>query len=59
MELRIAPGLTSPYRLALVEQDDTFTTLSEHDTPDAAVAAKRRAERAADCADMLLRRIAA
>jgi hypothetical protein len=54
LELRICPGLTSLYRLALIDADDSFTTLSEHDDADSAIAAKRAAERASgDASDRL------
>lgn len=59
MELRICPGLTRVYRLALIDADDSFTTLSEHDDADSAVAAKRAAEAAANDARDSLERIAA
>ncbi len=59
MELRIAPGIHRMYRLALVEADDSFTTLSEHDTPEQVCDAKLRAEMASDLAAMQLARIAA
>jgi hypothetical protein len=58
MELRICPGINKLYRLALVEGDDSFTTLSEHDTPAQAVMAKFRAEVAADLAELRLAHIA-
>lgn len=58
MELRICPGIEKLYRLALVDGDE-FSTLSEHDTPDEAVAAKQRARSAADEATLSLKRIAA
>ena len=45
-------------RLALVEADDSFTTLSEHDTPAQVVMAKFRAEVAADLAELRLAHIA-
>ena len=48
MELRICPGWNKLYRLALVGPGDRFEALSEHDTPEAAIAAKLRAQAAAD-----------
>lgn len=59
MELRICPGIEKMYRLALVEADDSFSTLSEHDTPAQAIAARDRARLAADQAAHDLRKIAA
>ncbi|MNE57778.1 hypothetical protein D3C80_1527650 [compost metagenome] len=48
MDLCITPGMNKLYRLALVGPGDRFEALSEHDTPEAAVAAKLRAQAAAD-----------
>lgn len=49
MELRICPGIRRIYRLALVEDDGGFFTLSEHDDMDDAVFAMKSLERS--CAD--------
>lgn len=48
MDLCITPGVDKLYRLALVGPGDRFEALSEHDTPEAAIAAKLRAQAAAD-----------
>lgn len=48
MELRICPGWNKLYRLALVGPGERFEALSEHDTPEAAVSAKLRAQAASD-----------
>lgn len=48
MELCITPGVDKLFRLALVGPGDRFEALSEHDTPEAAIAAKLRAQAAAD-----------
>lgn len=48
MDLRITPGVDKLFRLALVGPGDRFETLSEHDTPEAAIAAKLRAQAAAE-----------
>lgn len=45
MELRICSGIEKLYRLAFLDTDGTFLTLSEHDDADSAVAAKRAMER--------------
>ncbi len=48
MDLCITPGVDKLYRLALVGPGDRFEALSEHDTPEAAIAAKLRAQAAAE-----------
>ncbi|WP_298700923.1 hypothetical protein [uncultured Brevundimonas sp.] len=48
MDLCITPGVDKLFRLALVGPGDRFEALSEHDTPEAAIAAKLRAQAAAD-----------
>lgn len=48
MKLCITPGIDKLYRLALVGPGDRFEALSEHDTPEAAIAAKLRAQAASD-----------
>lgn len=56
MELRITPGLNRLYRLALVEDDGGFFTLSEHDGMDDAIFAMKSLERScADAARVLAR----
>lgn len=59
MDLLIWPGMNRMYRLVLAGPGDSFETLSEHDTPDEAVRAKRDAERAALSAFVDLGRIRA
>lgn len=59
MELRICPGNHQLYRVALVEADDTFTTLSEHDTPEQACVERARLQLGALAALMALEGIAA
>lgn len=48
MDLCITPGADKLFRLALVGPGDRFEALSEHDTPEAAIAAKLRAQAAAE-----------
>lgn len=48
MDLCITPGVDKLFRLALVGPGDRFEALSEHDTPEAAIAAKLRAQAAAE-----------
>lgn len=56
MEFRICPGLTKVFRLALVEDDGGFFTLSEHDSMDDAVFAMKSLERSClDAAKALAR----
>lgn len=57
MELRICPGWNKLYRLALVGPGDSFDTLSEHDTPEDAVAAKLLAQAAMDDASHQLAKL--
>lgn len=44
MELRICPGIAKLYRLAFIDTDGSFLTISEHDDADGAVDAKRSME---------------
>lgn len=48
MDLCITPGMKKLYRLALVGPGDRFEALSEHDTPEGAIAAKLLAQAASD-----------
>lgn len=58
MRLQISPGIESRFRLALVGEDE-FTTLSEHDDFDEAVAAMRAMEAACAEAALALQRVLA
>ena len=56
MQLQITPGIRKLYRLALVEDDGGFFTLSEHDDMDDAVFAMKSLERSClDAAKALAR----
>lgn len=59
MELRITPGTNRLFRLALVEDDGGFFTLSEHDSMDDAVFAMKSLERACLDAARALARVRA
>lgn len=59
MELRITPGIRKLFRLALVEDDGGFFTLSEHDSMDDAIFAMKSLERACTDAAASLQRITA
>lgn len=59
MELRITPGINRLYRLALVEADGGFVTLSEHDRMDDAIFAMKSLERACLDAARALARVKA
>lgn len=59
MELRISPGIARLYRVALVEADGGFVTLSEHDSMDDAIFAMKSLERACTDAAVSLQRITA
>lgn len=58
MHLQVSPGLNRLYRVALVGEDE-FTTLSEHDDFDAAVAAMKATEAACERAAEDLERVLA
>lgn len=56
MQLQITPGIRNLYRLAMVEDDGGFFTLSEHDSMDDAVFAMKSLERSClDAAKALAR----
>ena len=57
MELRITPGFNKLYRLALIGPGDCFQSLSEHDSPADALAAKLLAQAAMDDATLQLNRL--
>lgn len=57
MSLHITPGRIKLYRLALVGPGDCFQSLSEHDTPTDAIAAKLLAQAAMDDATHQLNRL--
>lgn len=59
MELRITPGIEKMYRLALVEVDGAFFTLSEHDSSEDAIFARNSLERACTDAAEAIRRVIA
>ena len=59
MKFIIAPGIHKLFRLALVEDNGEFITLSEHDNSDDAVFAMKSLERACSDAAQNLRRISA
>lgn len=59
MELRITAGIRKVFRLALVEDDGGFVTLSEHDNSDDAVFAMKSLERACADAAQALQRVTA
>lgn len=53
----ITPGMNKLYRLALVGPGDSFEALSEHDTPEHAMAAKLLARAAQARADLMLNKV--
>lgn len=57
MGLCITPGWDKLYRLALVGPGSSFDTLSEHDTPEDAIAAKLLAQAAMDDASNQLAKL--
>lgn len=57
MELRITPGFNKLYRVALVDDAGSFHPLSEHDTPEHALAAKLLARAAQTRADLMLNKL--
>jgi len=59
MQFRITPGIHKLFRLALVEDNGEFITLSEHDNSDDAVFAMKNLDRACSDAAHSLRRISA
>lgn len=57
MEVIICPGFNKLYRVALVDDAGSFEALSEHDTPEHAMAAKLLARAAQARADLMLNKI--
>ena len=57
MEVIICPVFNKLYRVALVDDEGSFQPLSEHDTPEHAMAAKLLARAAQARADLMLNKI--